>query len=144
MDQERIKEILARCEAATPGPWEVEKYYYTEPGYEEDIRFAAVVHKARGANGTVVRSHWSNPAERDIEFIAHARKDIPDLLDYIAELEKKQIPRLPEGILIDSGTDFNLRCPCCGYKFVSSIGGEYAAVVYAKHCPSCGQAIRWS
>jgi|GEM_PF-3145310 len=69
---------------------------------------------------------------------------VPDLLDYIAELEQKQAPRLPNVTPIDCSTDFNLRCPCCGYKFVSNIDGKYVAVVYAKHCPNCGQAIRWS
>jgi len=156
MDQERIKEIGARCEAATPGPWTASECEWEcdcgKADYEKCTgEDPATCGKGRVITGafvpqtkTVEYGDYCDMDDSDAEFIAHARQDVPDMLDYIAELEQKQIPRLPAGTPIDSSTDFNLNCPCCGYKFVSNIGGEYVTAVYAKHCPNCGQAIRWS
>ena len=66
----RIEEIKARAEAATPGPW--------------------LVHPHESAEGQlVVDEHYDNVAEcyvpEDATFIAHAREDIPYLL---AEVER--------------------------------------------------------
>ena len=77
----RIKEIKERVEKATPGTWKVEKYYHDEP-YEKYIKSAAIVCR----NGTITRNDWSNPVETDLDFIAHARKDIPYLLKIIDKL----------------------------------------------------------
>lgn len=78
----RLEAIKKRAKNATAGTWRVEKYYH-EPPYEKYIKSAAIV-----SNGyTITRNNWSNPLEDDLEFIAHARKDIPYL---IAEIEKLQ------------------------------------------------------
>lgn len=73
MDKERIEEIKARAEAATPGPWRV-------------LRWTRV---------------WSIPADAwvvagyddtdtcDAAFIAAARQDIPDLLAAIEEQDQR-------------------------------------------------------
>lgn len=63
---DRISEIRARCEAATPGPWDI---------------------ILNGHNIKVERT----PA--NIDFIAHAREDIPYLLAQLAERDK-EIERL--------------------------------------------------
>lgn len=84
-DIKRIKEIKERAEKATPGKWRVEKYYHDEHGYEEFIKWAAVVVK----NYTITRNDWSNPAMTDLEFIANARQDIPYLLEKIDELQEQ-------------------------------------------------------
>lgn len=81
MNSKKIKEIEERVEKATPGTWKVEKYYHDEP-YEKYIKSAAIVCR----NQTITRNDWSNPAEADLEFIAHARQDIPYLLKIINEL----------------------------------------------------------
>ena len=61
MTDKRIEEIKARCEAATPGPWDI---------------------ILNGHNIKVERT----PA--NIDFIAHAREDIPWLLDQLAEAQR--------------------------------------------------------
>ena len=95
MNDNRIAEIQQRCEAATPSPWEVEKYYHDEP-YEQFIKSAAVVSTYEdGSKGTITRNNWSNPVVADLEFIAHAREDIPYLLAQLAERDK-EIERLQE------------------------------------------------
>lgn len=63
---DRIAEIRKRCEAATPGPWDI---------------------ILNGHNIKVERT----PA--NIDFIAHAREDIPYLLVQLAERDK-EIERL--------------------------------------------------
>lgn len=62
----RIAEITARCEAATPGPWDI---------------------ILNGHNIKVERT----PA--NIDFIAHAREDVPYLLAQLAERDR-EIERL--------------------------------------------------
>lgn len=84
MNNKKIKEIQERVEKATPGRWKVEKYYHDEP-YEKYIKSAAIV----CGKGTITRNDWSNPLETDLEFIAHARQDIPYLLKIIDELNEK-------------------------------------------------------
>lgn len=84
MDNKKIKEIKKRVEKATPGTWKVEKYYHDEP-YEKYIKSAAIVCR----NSTITRNDWSNPLESDLEFIAHARRDVPYLLKIIDELNEK-------------------------------------------------------
>lgn len=67
-----IEEIRARCEKAAPGPWRV----------WEDGRTVWQVNEPRC---TIARG-----ADRpDAKFIAHARQDIPALLDHIEALEVK-------------------------------------------------------
>ena len=99
MNDNRIAEIQQRCEAATPSPWEVEKYYHDEP-YEQFIKSAAVVSTYEdGSKRTITRNNWSNPVVADLEFIAHAREDIPYLLAQLAERDK-EIERLKASRLV--------------------------------------------
>lgn len=77
---ERLAEIKARAEKATPGPWflrdegtfgEVLVQYRTEP---------------HGFRFPVARAVRSTPGYAEsAEFIAHARQDVPDL---VAEVER--------------------------------------------------------
>lgn len=57
MTSEQLAEIRARSEAATPGPW----------GWEQVPSLAL--------------------PPTDVDFVIHARTDIPALLDYIEELQ---------------------------------------------------------
>ena len=63
MDKIQIDEIRARCDAATPGPWDA------HPGPDYEYIFAL------GDGMAHVRGPYN------AEFIAHARQDIPALLD---------------------------------------------------------------
>lgn len=60
--RERLKEIKARYAHANPGPWIVEKGGYT------------------GAKG------FAGDAEDDAQFVAHARQDVPWLVEQIEKL----------------------------------------------------------
>ena len=83
----RISQIKERIEKATPGRWKVEKIYHEEP-YENYIKSAAIT-----CNGYMVtRNDWSNPVMADLEFIAHAREDIPYLLKEIKRLQTLKTP----------------------------------------------------
>lgn len=69
---DRLKEIKARCEAATPGPWEV--------GYSSLGGMTVV--NVRGSEFPC----WKTQIYKDdAEFIAHARQDVPWL---VAEVER--------------------------------------------------------
>lgn len=74
MTPEREDEIQARCERATPGPW-------SEP-----------IQSYRGS--WVVRTpdfHIADlPFLRDATFLAHARRDVPDLLGALARARAAQ------------------------------------------------------
>jgi hypothetical protein len=78
MDQTRLDAIRARCEAATPGPWNAIDKGNTVPSY-------AIRHFAVGEKCVNVASGIS-PKTGDADFIAHARTDVPDLLDEIERL----------------------------------------------------------
>jgi hypothetical protein len=68
--------IKARCEAATPGPWEVN-------GSPHDRRIAEVgrhVITKPGRDGRSARN------ETVADFIAHAREDVPALLEAVERL----------------------------------------------------------
>ena len=79
---ERLEEIRARVEAATPGPW------YPQPGYV--MRSESGVHPEVclmcGPEHTGV---GSSDAVSDGAFIAHAREDIPYLLDRLERAEAR-------------------------------------------------------
>jgi len=73
LTDERIAEIRARVEAATPGPWEVDDKYSDQFVVCELDEYVAVSASTDADIGLDGRA--------DAEFIAHARQDIPDLLD---------------------------------------------------------------
>lgn len=77
VSREQLDEIRKRCEAATPGPW---------VSYLEDRdQLSGESFIARGANPAEEDLYLSGATDHDIEFIAHARQDIPVLL---AEIER--------------------------------------------------------
>jgi len=74
MNQKRIDEIRARCEAATPGEWhDLDDWLVYTGDYIEGAGIS---------NEQVVCTTKDGAAE----FIAHARQDIPELLDEIDRL----------------------------------------------------------
>jgi hypothetical protein len=78
----KFEEIRQRADKATPGPW------YAGHDYREGGANQILYH-----SGLTVcfMSHDSSGLvdEFDTEFIAHARQDIPTLLDEIARLEEQ-------------------------------------------------------
>lgn len=80
---DRLQEIRARLDAATPGPWEV---------LEESFDYTSVRTSDYSGTYAVVYSDEGRPVHRpDADLIAHAPGDIAYLLDrvekYRAQLE---------------------------------------------------------
>lgn len=98
----REDDIRARCEKATPGPWVAKRTTDREEVRCDGIAPACHNHEgdncydydrpgftACPATNEIVTtdSGYYGPSMDDAEFIAHAREDIPYLLQRIAELE---------------------------------------------------------
>lgn len=88
MSDDELAAIRARCEAATPAPWEsfvegrdhlVGDDFIRTGDLRDDCPDMYVTHESRSA-----------PA-RDLDFIAHARQDIPRLLDEVARLQREVV-----------------------------------------------------
>ena len=130
--EKRLNEILARCEAATPGPWEMER-----PIVPSGV---VVVKQERDLIDWICHMQISNQPNcfNDCEFIAHARQDIPDLLDALVKMAQRDIPckvvkrRTPVGDYV---------CPSCNVVFIDHpLGGPPSEVNY---CGNCGQRLEW-
>ena len=90
MTPERLAEIRARAEAATPGPWEAEDYS-TDPGDEGSCITAGEPGTMRQrAVAYAIDYPWTTPEScaADATFIAHARTDVPELA---AEVERLRV-----------------------------------------------------
>ena len=77
MDQKRLEAIRLREAKATEGPW----VFRIGPISREVQIFSP--------SSMNVIAEYYRVRQEDVEFMRHARKDIPDLLDYIAELEQR-------------------------------------------------------
>lgn len=90
MDKQRLEEIKARCDAATAGPWK-----------REGFGTLCYVSKTHGDKGMMICTPRlssvlgdilpleTEPTQKtvDANFIAHARTDIPALVDGVEELQ---------------------------------------------------------
>lgn len=90
MTRPDLEAIRARCDAATPGPWKVEDHdgwYWSVVKAEkaDDDWMPDVVFDDGSAAGEYGQE--CNPHDRD--FLVAARTDIPALLAYIDELERR-------------------------------------------------------
>ena len=80
MTQKRLKEIGARCEAATGGPWL----------RHENVECMFTVFVANTSIAETSRCNLRNKQKLlNAEFIAHARQDLPDCLDEIERLQQE-------------------------------------------------------
>jgi hypothetical protein len=75
-----LEEVRQRCEAATPGPW----VSYVEG--RDHLGGDSVI--VRGTDGTDEGLYLTHATVADQDFIAHARQDIPTLLDEIERLRE--------------------------------------------------------
>jgi hypothetical protein len=89
LTQEQLEAIRQRAEHATPGPWK-----------EDDVTGALVSDIGEDVAvfdaGPYIYAH--DRTEANMEFIAHARTDIPALLEHIAELEA-ELARLKDALI---------------------------------------------
>lgn len=78
LTEERIAEIKARAEAATPGPW-----------YHVLSAIVGTTTRPDDDNTTCIcNTEWGNATnvQPNAEFIAHAREDVPALLEEVERL----------------------------------------------------------
>lgn len=81
MTQKQIDEIKARCEAATPAPW---SYFYKHKYNEHHVSVPAY----EDSNFKMALFPDGCPSgESDSQFIAHAREDIPLLVEACEQLQ---------------------------------------------------------
>jgi len=94
-----LKQIRERCEAATPEPWYVGEDYYggisvrTKPTPATNIIGENAIFENTGRG-------IGDVTEEDAEFIAHARQDIPSLLDEIERLKQSCLNIKDSAVLI--------------------------------------------
>ena len=82
MTQDKLEAIVARCTAATPGPWVVSGYAnHLVRANDSDAGLICEIKSGRGDFAPV-----RGQAKANIDFIAHARMDIELLLRENAEL----------------------------------------------------------
>ncbi len=79
-------ELLALCNAATPGPWEAEQFgrYEDDP---TDLRWRIFL---RGADNPQTNSRDCDWVQRDAAFIAASRTAVPELLERVRRLEAER------------------------------------------------------
>lgn len=98
-DPGRLAEIRARVEAATTGPWflvplpwrrrDAPSYVTTRDEDPHAGRPVFMPWECEEFSDEFTEDDWINQADADLDFAAHAREDIPWLLD---ELAKAQAP----------------------------------------------------
>ena len=89
MDSQQLEAIRARCETATPGPWDTIK--------KQDGRLYLGTQKKPVAD---ICNLYGYESEANLYFIAYARQDIPALLDAL-EKSMARIAYLEELINAD-------------------------------------------
>lgn len=99
MTRPDLAAILARCDAATPGPWRVDGNTY-----DEDCNEHLAPYGLEGPNERLIWSsgggEYSHPDMATAQFIARARADIPALLAYVEELEADRVTLLHREIML--------------------------------------------
>jgi hypothetical protein len=81
LSKDYLDQVKKRAEAATPGPW---KAYL-----EKRDQLSGESFIARGKNRSADDLYLAGATDADIEFIAHAREDISQLLEEIERLKQK-------------------------------------------------------
>ena len=106
MTEQELSEIEARANAATPGPWDINRRYITLNGGD----MGRVEYSALGPSvATDVQ------AMADGNFFAHAREDIPKLIAEMRRLRDIAI----------GGAELRITCPHCGkVSMTVCVGGK--------------------
>jgi hypothetical protein len=91
LTQEQLEAVRQRAENATPGPWET-----CEISKLSHAKWFGVL--GGGSDDSLIDIGVDTLNEADATFIAHARTDIPALLEHIAELEA-ELARLKDALI---------------------------------------------
>ena len=87
LDAEALARIKERSDVATPGPWMLWEGYGSAESAHVAVIGPPAISVLRSENGT--RDMEGRMA--DFEFIAHARTDIPALLDALDAAERRAV-----------------------------------------------------
>ncbi|PPC90066.1 MAG: hypothetical protein CTY34_09140 [Methylobacter sp.] len=82
LTDDELESIVSRCNAATPGPW----ISYVE-GRDHTSGSSFIMTGEKETRGNDIELSGASIADQD--FIAHARQDIPKLLEEIQRLKSK-------------------------------------------------------
>ncbi len=97
MTDQRIAEIAARCEAATPGPWEWKTCGDTNMYVEAECLKGVISLEDDYPGYPEYGEHLiMELLQADADFIAHAREDIPALLAEVRRLQAQLAERNKE------------------------------------------------
>lgn len=92
MTEERIFEIKARAKAATPGPWVADEHAFSvNLGYNQDHKrthgYGCGNNFVCDLNDGEYHEYYREDEQRaNADFIAHAREDVPALLEEVERL----------------------------------------------------------
>lgn len=89
MTDEELQQIRERCDRATPGPWQV--HGFDVIGAERVKGQLQVIVEDNPYDGGGIRE------EVDVEFIAHARADIPALLSALEQAQRESAAQYVKG-----------------------------------------------
>lgn len=81
LDEKRLSEMRSRADAASPGPW---KAYVEGRDHESGSSFIMVGSGPTRADDIEL----TGAAPADYDFVAHAREDVPLLVDEVRRLRK--------------------------------------------------------
>lgn len=121
MTPEERQAIRERAEAATPGPWHAGPSYYEGP----------LVSYVAGAHVSVHPEASDDRQEgvADAEFIAHARSDVPALLDDIDRLEAEKAElEAEQDALVERLRTTGDRCSCTVPPYCDDCAADLALV----------------
>lgn len=150
---QRIQEIKARADAAYPGEWRGTDGYSDQVlSIGNDGLVDRHICDIRGWGHLTGRGsgalHMTDEAagkqmQNDAEFIAHARQDIPWLIEQLEAALKKQQPMLVLPVPTRDGKYF--KCPACQSE-LKDIGGTWEIGFESEQpewCPDCGQHLSY-
>lgn len=113
MTEERIAEISGRENAATPGPWTIRNEQLIEHG-KQDIAIGVIAESFGDNNEDEATT--TDECAANVKFIAHAREDIPALLNEVERLRAEN--EVLEKALEDLGFFVRTKLDYCPADFI--------------------------
>lgn len=152
---DRIAEITARCEVATPGPWEWRYNSRNDYGVEAESLKGVItledIYPGYPECGEHLIMDIGTP---DADFIAQSREDVPYLLSQLAERDKElkrlqkevaslaiesvkrdvELARLEAEVMVWAKAEQEKGCPVCVGKYADERVSD-------RYCNCCGKRL---